>query len=556
MKKKMIFVLAAVVCVLAIVFVCQLWLQHRMQNDTGKKPKATKEPGMVQADFQVEQVRHTKTDIYTEDYQKEVDEQLSAWKGKNTYGTDNPLMVWNPYGTNTGSFYYYAQTDKACYAVCQITPDKGSVVKHRLVNDGSGKVTKEHEYLLTGLATGRTNEIQMSFYDEKDKLLVSKSYTVKLNSDKEVPKILKVEKGESKQALTDGLFAVMGHDKSKAVNIYYYDNDGVSRGKTPLNDYRTDRILTIDGKLVFSYSLTDLAVVNRLGRVEQTINLGKYELHHDFMYDKGKNTLLCLVNDTDKDTIEDVLISVDYATGKVRELVDFEVLMKESRQKHVQRKGGKNTYGGTELDWLHLNSLDLINENDGIFSSREESVLIKVKDIYTNPKIDYLIHSGSLYKGTGLEKYLLKQKGDFVGHAGQHTITVEKDPSLPEGQYYLYMYNNNFGSAKTLPDFDWSLYPGVGTYRKGTASYFCKYLVDEKKKTYEMVQQFAVPYSSVVSGVNYIGNNITFSSGMDHTYGEYDKDGKMICTYTYKASRYAYRVIKYDFTGVYYEKEQ
>ena len=271
MKKKMIFVLAAVVCVLAIVFVCQLWLQHRMQNDTGKKPKATKEPGVVQADFQVEQVRHTKTDIYTEDYQKEVDEQLSAWKGKNTYGTDNPLMVWNPYGTNTGSFYYYAQTDKACYAVCQITPDKGSVVKHRLVNDGSGKVTKEHEYLLTGLATGRTNEIQMSFYDEKDKLLVSKSYTVKLNSDKEVPKILKVEKGESKQALTDGLFAVMGHDKSKAVNIYYYDNDGVSRGKTPLNDYRTDRILTIDGKLVFSYSLTDLAVVNRLGRVERSI---------------------------------------------------------------------------------------------------------------------------------------------------------------------------------------------------------------------------------------------------------------------------------------------
>lgn len=78
----------------------------------------------------------------------------------------------------------------------------------------------------------------------------------------------------------------------------------------------------------------------------------------------------------------------------------------------------------------------------------------------------------------------------------------------------------------------------------------------KRRKSYEMVQQFAVPYSSVVSGVNYIGNNITFSSGMDHTYGEYDKDGKMICTYTYKASRYAYRVIKYDFTGVYYEKEQ
>ena len=119
----------------------------------------------------------------------------------------------------------------------------------------------------------------------------------------------------------------------------------------------------------------------------------------------------------------------------------------------------------------------------------------------------------------------------------------------------MFMYNNNFGSAKTLPQFDWSLYPGVGTYRKGTASYFCKYLVDENQKTYELVQQFSVPYSSVVSGVNYIGNNITFSSGMDHTYGEYDKQGNMICTYTYAAKRYAYRVIKYDFTDVYYEKE-
>ena len=104
-----------------------------------------------------------------------------------------------------------------------------------------------------------------------------------------------------------------------------------------------------------------------------------------------------------------------------------------------------------ELDWLHLNSLDMINDKDAVFSSREESVIIKINNIYENPSIDYLIHSGSLYKGTKYEKLLLKQKGNFVGHAGQHTITVEHDASLPNGQYYLFMYNNNFGSAKTLP---------------------------------------------------------------------------------------------------------
>ena len=67
-----------------------------------------------------------------------------------------------------------------------------------------------------------------------------------------------------------------------------------------------------------------------------------------------------------------------------------------------------------------------------------------------------------------------------------------------------------------------------------------------------MIQNFEVPYSSVVSGVNYFGDNITFSSGMDHTYGEYDREGNMICTYTYEAQRYAYRVIKYDFKDIFY----
>lgn len=106
---------------------------------------------------------------------------------------------------------------------------------------------------------------------------------------------------------------------------------------------------------------------------------------------------------------------------KTKKLVDFAKLMSASRKKHVQRKGGKNTYGGTELDWLHLNSLDLINDGELIVSSREESSLVKVSNIYKKPKIKYIIHSGSLYKKTSLAKYLLKRTGvKFVGHAGQH----------------------------------------------------------------------------------------------------------------------------------------
>ena len=109
--------------------------------------------------------------------------------------------------------------------------------------------------------------------------------------------------------------------------------------------------------------------MNRLGKIVDTIDIGKYEFHHDFCYDENSGSLLCLVNDTDKDTIEDVLISVDLETGEVEERIDFEDLLPEMRENAVQREGGKNTYGGTELDWLHLNSLDIIDSGEIIVAA-------------------------------------------------------------------------------------------------------------------------------------------------------------------------------------------
>ena len=501
----------------------------------------------VKAEAAVKTVKHSYSNIYSKKYQTQVTAQLNQWK-KGKYTIDKPLLVKNPYGTMSTSIYYYG-TSEVPYSVTCILKAKGAeTLTRKLANGTSGDYTKKHEYLIPGLVAGKTNEICLQFYDEAGILQKQFKYSIKLKKDKTIPSITKVTKGSSKGVVSQGFYAMFGHDKSKASNIYYYDNMGVNRGRTHLNDYRTDRILTVNGKWIFSYDLDKIAIMNRLGRIEKTITLKGYQLHHDFMYDEQHKKLLCLVNDKKKDTIEDVVISVDPATKKIRKLVDFEKLMKASRKKHVQRKGGKNTYGGTELDWLHLNSLDIVNDGELIVSSREESSLVKVKNIYSKPKLQYIIHSGSLYNKTSLAKYLLKRTGkSFVGHAGQHTITVEKSEELPEGQYYLYMYNNNFGSAKTLPKFKWKSYKGVGSYKKGKASYYYKYLVDEKKKTYKLVKKFAVPYSSVVSGAHHYEGNIMTSNGMNHSYCEYDSTGKLLRKFKYKASRYAYRVIKYNF---------
>ena len=80
--------------------------------------------------------------------------------------------------------------------------------------------------------------------------------------------------------------------------------------------------------------------------------------------------------------------------------------------------------------------------------------MIKVSNIYEKPELDYIIHYGTLYKGSGYEDKLLTRKGNLVATAGQHTVTVEIDDSLPDGQYYVYMFNNNYGRVTAFPEFD------------------------------------------------------------------------------------------------------
>lgn len=105
--------------------------------------------------------------------------------------------------------------------------------------------------------------------------------------------------------------ALQNNGKAVDANVFLWDNNGVCRGRIPLNDYKTDRLLFIRNEMVYSYDINHLAFVNRLGKVTKTISLGDYQLHHDFMYDKHTNKILCLVSINCKTAIEDNIISVD-----------------------------------------------------------------------------------------------------------------------------------------------------------------------------------------------------------------------------------------------------
>ncbi len=491
--------------------------------------------------------------MWNTDLQNTIEKKIAKEAKKATF--DAPFIIYNPYGTNTCAVNVYYTTKEATSIEYTISVDEEGIpdFTRTAYNGEESGITKTHEYQIIGLIPNEVNTVTMRSKNSEGEVVDEYTFTLTMKglvTDSQSK--LEITEGDSTQEISEGLYAVLGHDKAYNANVYIYDNDGIIRSELPLRDYRSDRILFIDDTMVYSYDFNKLVFVNRLGKIVRKINLGNYELHHDFEYDEINNTILLLANELGTDTIEDVIIRVDLEDGAVTKLVDMKDLMPEAKAMAIEPEEG-NTYGGDELDWIHLNTLDIVNGKDLILSSREYSTIIRLNNVYEQPEIEYFISDETVWNGTAYEDYMLDKVGDFVSQAGQHTVTYLEDPSLPDNQYYLYMFNNNYKGARTRPDFDWSAYVGAGTYSKGDNSYLYQYLVDEDNGTYELVKKVALPYSSIVSSTQYYKENLVTSSGMSHCFNEYDSEGKLIREYKYTAEKYAYRVLKYSFESFWFE---
>lgn len=176
-----------------------------------------------------------------------------------------------------------------------------------------------------------------------------------------------------------------------------------------------------------------------------------------------------------------------------------------------------------------------------------EDVIVRLDVSDGTPSVDYMISDPAVWSDTEWAGLVLEKDGDFASQGGQHSITYVEDESLPEGQYYLYMFNNNIGVSETRPDFDWSIIDGIQSEAvDGTTSYYYKYLVDETSGSYELVESFELPYSGYVSSVQEIGDNVVADSGMQGIWGEYDSENNLIRSFTMEKESFIYRVYKYE----------
>lgn len=501
--------------------------------------------------------------IFSQKKSASVMRQIKELQENNAYTVEKPLLIRNAFGTNECSYYIAFNTDEEVYLEYSVSVPNSSISDFtRVAKIASGEaVTKEHSYQLIGFVPGVKNDITLRLYKEDGTLVQQQVFSgLTVEATNQIQTELETEDGTSSNELTDGLFAVFTsnvNQSDEGYDILCYDNDGILRSVYPVKAYRAVRIVQVGDNIMYAVSAHKLVLVSPLGQVLRTYTLGDYTYHHDYQYDEATNSLYLLANDKRDPNhyIEDIVISLNLETKEVKEVIDFKDLFPDMYPLAIPAND-EDPNDKTSTDWIHFNSLSFVESaNEMVFSSREYSAIISVKNVLTQPEIKYIIGDDFIFKGFESEKYLLDKDlsdGDFKLQYGQHDVMYEKDETLEEGCYYLTMYNNNAGWSNSRKDYDWSQVEGVGTglmaaSTPGVSSYYYKYLVNENEGTFRLVESFPVDYSGIVSNAGYVGENIVTSSGTAKVFAEYTKEGELIRKFYNGRQNFNYRVFKYDF---------
>lgn len=491
--------------------------------------------------------------IYTNSYQNKVEARLETAKSTGNYTEEAMLIEQNPYGTNTLSLYVYFETEENAKVSYTVSAADKDIEDFSAVPEGEEEYQTEHEFQVIGLVPDQKNTVIFTITTESGEER-SYTYECKMGSlvGEEESQLEVTEDNTQGEEIGNGLYVILGNDSDGLDFMYYYDKNGVIRGEIPLIGYRSHRLLFQNGLMYYSISQTKIAAVNTLGKVEKIYDTGKYELHHDYVFDDDGN-LLVLATDTEKDSVEDQIIRIDTSTGEITCVLDLADLFGDYKAQCA-------TEEGEELDWMHINTIQWLGEGTVLLSSRETSSIFKISGLYDTPQVDYIIGEDSFWEGSGYEELLLtkdESSGTFSGLGGQHSITYEESTDLEENEYYIYMFNNNFGVSESNPDCNWSQIEGIETSIKGgDTSYFYQYKVNEKTGEYTLAKSFEVPFSSYVSSAQKYDGNIVIDSGFQGLFGEYDSEGNLLRQYKMDlATKYIYRVYKYDFEGFYFAQE-
>ena len=466
-----------------------------------------------------------------------------------SWSATRPLAVLNPFGTGSNGLYLYFETDMATsvsYTIHVEDPDIPDFTAQAAEASGE-EYTRTHELQLIGLVAGRTNQVTLTITGKWGNTRQVVSFSVDMPENRSgYDTQLEVTEGESQAQQSEGLFAMMRVNGHLGYG-FFFDDAGVLRYELVLEGYGPDRILFEGDEMITCVSSSKLARIDVLGRVTGVWDLGEYDLHHDIGFG-AEGEVLALAEERGAETVEDRLLSIDLESGQVTQLLDFSQWM-EPYYSMTRPVGPSDDFfwQAGEWDWIHLNSLVYLPEEDAlILSSRETSAILKLTDLHGDPQMDWIAGDDRFWQDTPYAQDCLAQEGEFVPQYGQHCVEYY-GPGEEEGVYYLSFFNNNYWSLNSR-DFTLEVDPSVGTglYSSGSeSSQAYVYRIDENQRTFSLEESFDVPYSSIVSNASVSGENWVVNSGVAMVFGEYDSSGTLIREYAYECIMQNYRTFKY-----------
>lgn len=501
-------------------------------------------------------------EVYEGSKGNEAEKTLSTIKKNKSFSFQKPLWAYNPYGTDSQSMYIYFKTNGNAYCRCTISVDDKEIpdFTRTLLNNKPGNLTKEHEYQIIGLIPGRTNYITINMYNKKKELADTATWQIDLPADTTgLPERMSVEKGYSKQTITNGLYTVFadgtkGTDGKTHYAILQYDNSGILRANFPVDGCIGRNMQIIYDSLVYQGGKNRIVRVNALGQVTNTYPVVGYDISGEYTYDGSGSVYMIATANSKNATVNSKILKLELESGEVSQALDMDTLLADVYKKVVKQQGKKKA-----KDWVQVNSIQCTGTNQMLISSPALSSIFKVSQVGSLlPSVDYIIADKKLWADdkTLKDKVITKELGEgeeleetpepavksiletpvtpelFESQFGQNSMTYTNKSG--EGQYYLEMLNNNSGK---------------GANQDGS-SYYYKYLVDEGAGTYQLNTSKAFSYTAGDGNIIYGDKVIIYCNSSEKTIQEMDRKGKLIRQYT--ASVLPYRVYKTDWKGFWF----
>lgn len=510
--------------------------------------------------------------IYTTQFQNSVREKINGLINANTYTEDNPLVIYNPFLTNSQSLYVYFETEEAYSVSYSVhTPEADYENFGAITVPNRPDTSKVHEFQVIGLIPNETNMITIRMMDMDGVVKIRRFYyynenevaatTIELETEQGTKEVENEDKTfstvpASNEQVAEGMFLIYPAANEVSPYLRIYDNDGVQRCEIPLETYGTKRLLLYEDLIFFKTSDNKLVALNRLGQAVKILSDAKYVFGDDYCFDKN-NDILMLASDKSQASVDDCIILIDRETLEITELVDLGDLLPEFKVK-CQKKDGVQ-------DWISLNSIALVEGNRIMVSGDKTDTIIKIRRLYNDPKITFMVGNPEEFKDTPYTTLFAQVDNEFEMHHGLNMITYQPYDLIRETRHYICLLHNN-------EDFDYEK-------RQEHYAYYYRYLVDDAEGgekaqgSVRLMDSFVLPEVGDNGSIQWFDDHLVFATDKATEFYEYDSEFQLITKYTYEeplvtktedekeheedyppadATVAFLRVEKFDFTGYYY----